>query len=201
MEKEKLKEILHLHKLWLEGSNEGERANLQNADLWNADLWNANLQNANLRNTNLQNANLRNANLQNANLRNANLQDADLWNADLWNADLWNANLQDADLWNADLWNADLWNANLQNANLRGITTESIRNLNVISAQLNTSEKNRKVTYWVDLDVVTAGCWQSNWEEFKKRVADVYGENEKMKRKYDRVIKFIEDEVAEEKDK
>lgn len=58
MEQKKLDEILRLHKMWLDGEEEGERADLQDADLWGANLWGANL-------------------------RSANLRDADLWGADV----------------------------------------------------------------------------------------------------------------------
>ena len=41
MEKKKLDEILRLHKMWLNGEEEGKRANLQGADLRGVDLWGA----------------------------------------------------------------------------------------------------------------------------------------------------------------
>lgn len=63
MEQKKLDEILRLHKMWLNGEEGGERANLWGANLWSADL------------------------------RGANLQDADLWSANLRDADLWSATL------------------------------------------------------------------------------------------------------------
>lgn len=92
--KDKLKEILAIHKLWIESNFvEGTKADLQNADLRNADL---------------QNANLRNADLQNANLRYANLRYADLQNANLWYADLQNANLQNVNLQYANLHSLNL---------------------------------------------------------------------------------------------
>lgn len=98
MEYNKLKEILDLHKKWLNGDIDGKRAilwsenlqdadlqgaDLRNADLWGADLQGADLWNANLQGACLQNANLRKANLYGANLQNANLRDADLRGADL----------------------------------------------------------------------------------------------------------------------
>lgn len=48
MEQKKLDEILRLHKMWLNGEEEGERANLWGANLQGADLLDANLQDANL---------------------------------------------------------------------------------------------------------------------------------------------------------
>ena len=98
MEYNKLKEILDLHKKWLNGDVDGKRAillranlqdaDLQGADLRNAELWGADLQGADLWNTNLQGACLQSTNLQNANLDGANLQNANLRNADLRGADL-----------------------------------------------------------------------------------------------------------------
>ena len=72
MEKEKLKEILHLHKKWLENEDGGIFADLRGADLRGADLYKADLCGADLRY-----ANLRGADLRYANLRGADLCDAD----------------------------------------------------------------------------------------------------------------------------
>ena len=68
MEQKKLDEILRLHKMWLNGEKEGERANLQDANfqganLRGASLWDADLRDADLRSADLQGANLRGANL------------------------------------------------------------------------------------------------------------------------------------------
>ena len=73
MKNEELRKILEKHKLWLKGSKEGKKANLQWADLREADL-----QKANLRGAELLWADLRGANLQRADLRGADLQGADL---------------------------------------------------------------------------------------------------------------------------
>lgn len=48
MENEKLKEILKLHKMWLNDEEGGKRANLSRADLSNADLIGAELNGAKL---------------------------------------------------------------------------------------------------------------------------------------------------------
>ena len=65
-----LKQILELHKKWLNNEDGGKRANLRGADLRGADLSGANL----------SGANLSGADLSRANLRRADLRDADLWN-------------------------------------------------------------------------------------------------------------------------
>ena len=83
-----LQQVLTDHKLWLQNSNTGKRAN----------LCLANLQDANLRD-----ANLRDADLSGANLCDANLRDADLHGANLCGADLGGANLCGADLYDANL--------------------------------------------------------------------------------------------------
>ena len=105
MKKEKLDEILSLHKKWLSGAPDGVRANLRGADLSVADLCEANL---------------RGADLSGANLCGANLYGADLRGADLCEANLRGANLSWANLYGADLYGADLSEANLSGANLSG---------------------------------------------------------------------------------
>ena len=65
---EEIKEILKLHKLWLDNDPQGRRANLCDANLHGADL---------------HRANLCGANLHGADLHRANLHDADLCDADL----------------------------------------------------------------------------------------------------------------------
>ena len=83
-----LQEVLDLHKAWIEGKHEGERAYLRGADLRGADL---------------PGADLRDANLSGADLRGANLNKADLRGADLCVAELRGADLRGANLNRADL--------------------------------------------------------------------------------------------------
>jgi len=90
MTDEKLASVLKAHKLWLDGSADGIRANL------------------------------RGANLRGANLRGANLHGADLCEADLHGADLCEADLHWANLRGANLHRANLRGANLREANLHG---------------------------------------------------------------------------------
>ena len=98
MTKEKLKEVLEQHKLWLEDSSQGNKANLRDANLSHADL----------RYANLRYANLSGAKLSHTDLRYAKLRDADLSGANLSDANLSGANLRDAKLRGADLSGADL---------------------------------------------------------------------------------------------
>ena len=81
--KEQLAEILQKHKMWVNGEEGGEKADLRFADLRSANLRSADLSSANLRDANLSSANLSYANLSSANLRDANLSSANLSSADL----------------------------------------------------------------------------------------------------------------------
>ena len=119
---EELKEILELHKKWLDSKEDGVRADLSYTDLRNADL----------RNANLSYANLNYANLSYANLRKAYLKYADLRRADLSYADLSYTNLSYANLNYADLNYTNLNYANLSYANLRYTNLNSADLRNVI---------------------------------------------------------------------
>lgn len=118
MNESELKEVLRLHKMWLDLEPDGKRADLREEDLRGADLSNANLCDANLCGADLGKANLSNANLCGANLRSADLSHANLNDANLCGADLSNADMVDADLRGADLSGADLSYANLRSADL-----------------------------------------------------------------------------------
>ena len=93
MTQSELNEILEKHRKWVNGEDDGERADLRGADLRRADLSGANLSEANLRRANLSEANLRRADLRRADLSGADLSEANLIGADLSGADLIEANL------------------------------------------------------------------------------------------------------------
>ena len=78
MNAQELKKILKLHKKWLNGDADGERADLQDADLSHAILCNADLRLAKLSYANLCKADLSRAKLSYADLRLANLRHANL---------------------------------------------------------------------------------------------------------------------------
>ena len=61
--KEQLAEILQKHKMWVNGEEGGEKADLRFADLRSANLRSADLSSANLRDANLSSANLSSADL------------------------------------------------------------------------------------------------------------------------------------------
>ena len=98
MNADQIKEVLHLHELWLAAKPGGKRANLHGADLHGANLHGADLYGANLYGANLCRANLYGANLRGADLHGANLHGADLYGANLYGANLYGANLSGANL-------------------------------------------------------------------------------------------------------
>ncbi|MBC1377866.1 pentapeptide repeat-containing protein [Listeria innocua] len=171
MKQEELDIILENHGKWLR-SEGGERADLSNANLSNANLSNANLSDTNLSDTNLSYANLSYANLSYANLSNANLS-------------------------NADLSNANLSYANLSDADLNWVNWQQVKGLTVICIQVDTTRKNNQIAYIKELHVWTTGCFQGKLYKLKASIEKTHKHNEKLKKRYYRVIDFILKEVAE----
>ena len=175
-------------------------ANLSSANLSYADLSSANLGSANLRYANLSYANLSSANLSSANLSSANLGSANLRYANLSYANLRYANLSSANLSSANLSYADLSSANLSYADLSWASTINVRNLRVISCQLNTSDQNRNIAYYPDLNLITAGCFSGTLNELKERVKEVHEKDDpSIYAKYQAVFTFIETVLEIEK--
>ncbi|MDP6705664.1 MAG: pentapeptide repeat-containing protein [Alphaproteobacteria bacterium] len=104
---------LTAHHRWLQGDDEGVRADLSDEDLTQVNLEGRDLSHVRLNNAKLSGARLRGAKLVGADLTGADLNGANLTNSDLSNASLTEANLIEADLSKADLQGADLWRANL----------------------------------------------------------------------------------------
>ncbi|WP_077915392.1 pentapeptide repeat-containing protein [Listeria monocytogenes] len=148
----------------------------------------ANLNNADLRGVNLANANLRYTNLRHADLRYTNLRYTDLRYTDLRHADLRYANLR----------HADLRYANLRDANLNWVNWQHVEGLTVICVQVDTTRKNNQIAYIKELDIWITGCFQGTLDELKASVEQTHKHNEKLKKRYYRVIDFILMEVAEE---
>ena len=113
-----LKEVLELHKKWLEDEKDGGKVDLSYEDLSDVDLSNSNLRYVILKDANLIGTNLIGANLEGADLTATNLTGADLTVANLRGANLRGANLSDADLKYANLKGANLSYANLSYADL-----------------------------------------------------------------------------------
>ncbi|EHC3035437.1 TPA: pentapeptide repeat-containing protein [Listeria monocytogenes] len=181
MKQEELDIILENHEKWLRDEG-GERADLRCADLSNA---------------NLRHADLSNADLSNADLSNADLSNADLSNADLREADLREVNLSYANLRHADLSNADLREVNLSYADLNWVNWQDVRGLTVVAVQVDTTRKNNQITYIKELDIWTTGCFQGTLDELKVSIEIAHRDNEKLRKRYYRVIDFILTEVAE----
>ena len=120
MEASKLKKILEKHKMWLNGEEGGERADLSGVNLREADLRVADLSGANLRGVDLSGAHLIGADLSEADLICVNLYRANLNGANLSRANLSGANLRGVDLRSADLSGADLSRADLRGVYFRG---------------------------------------------------------------------------------
>ncbi|EDN8006350.1 hypothetical protein GR154_11095 [Listeria monocytogenes] len=196
MKQEELDIILENHGKWLLNEG-GERADLSNADLKNTNLIFANLRLAYLRGAYLSNANLRGANLRFADISNANLSNANLSNANLSIADLSNANLSITDLSNANLYNANLRGTDLSDANLNWVNWQHVEGLTVICVQVDTTRKNNQITYIKELDIWITGCFQGTLDELKASVEQTHKDNEKLRKRYYRVIDFILKEVAE----
>ena len=218
---EELKIALELHEKWLSNKPGGVRldltranlsgldlrlANLNDADLMFADLSSSNLSGADLRRANLSGSYLRfailsDADLSGADLRYANLSKAHLGRANLSQADLrWailsDANLSHADLSSSNLRGADLSCAILSDVDLRWANTINTEGLDVICVQLNTSDKNRQIQYYVQLEKVTAGCFSGTLDELRKAVDEKHDKESVIYKLYQIAFKTIEDILA-----
>jgi hypothetical protein len=150
MEKEQLKEILELHKKWLNGEPDGVRADLSGANLsenylLGADLRKAYMRGTNLRETCMCKANLRKVDLSGAYMLSAYMNEVDLTNANMYGAYMYKAHLVDAclrgsnlcraymvetDLHGADMGGACMRDTNLREANMRGTNLRGVYLLN-----------------------------------------------------------------------
>ncbi|HEM1009366.1 TPA: pentapeptide repeat-containing protein [Listeria monocytogenes] len=120
-------------------------------------------------------------------LRNEGGDSADLSNADLKNTNLRGANLRFADLRGVDL----------SDANLNWVNWQHVEGLTVICVQVDTTRKNNQIAYIKELDIWTTGCFQGTLDELKASVEQTHKDNEKLRKRYYRVIDFILKEVAE----
>lgn len=195
MTESELKEVLCLHKMWLDGEAGGKRANLSNANLHGADLSYTNLRDANLSNTDLSNANLTRtdlcganmvcANLSNANLLCANLSYTDLNCANLCNADLSSANMNGANLCDADLSSAKC-GFNAFFGSVKGAPFyQAMCGFGFRNATLTLlAQGERKEWRWF------TGCFEGSEEELRKAVAEKHGDS-KAGRCYLRAIDYL----------
>ncbi|EHL5769532.1 TPA: pentapeptide repeat-containing protein [Listeria monocytogenes] len=137
------------------------------------------------------------ADLSNAVLTGADLTNADLTNAVLTGADLTNADLTNAVLTGADLTNAVLTGADLTNADLNWVKWQDVRGLTVVAVQVDTTRKNNQIAYIKELHIWTTGCFQGKLYKLKSSIEKTHKDNEKLRKRYYRVIDFILNEVAE----
>ena len=203
---QEFKNALELHEKWLSNEPDGVKLDLRHADLSDVDLTWANLSGADLsgvdlKYANLKDANLRFANLNGANLRHANLSGADLSGSYMKRAILIGSILRHSDLSGANLRGADLSWANLNYANLSGAdlrwaNTINTEGLDVICVQLNTSDKNRQIQYYVQLEKVTAGCFRGTLDELRKAVDEKHDKDLVIYKLYQIAFKTIEDILA-----
>ncbi|HDZ6913890.1 pentapeptide repeat-containing protein [Listeria monocytogenes] len=130
-------------------------------------------------------------------LRNEGGDRADLSNIDLKNTNLRFANLRLAYLRGADLSNANLRGVDLSDANLNWVNWQHVEGLTVICVQVDTSRRNNQIAYIKELDIWTTGCFQGTLDELKASVEQTHKYNEKLKKRYYRVIDFILREAKE----
>lgn len=128
---EELKNILALHKKWLNGESDGVRAELRDVDLSEENLSGIDLQKAILRNVSLKSANLFGANFSMTDIIDSDLRYADLSNANLHNAYIVFSNLMHTNLSNADFSDSSLFGSNFSEAtnifgyaNFRNVRTD-----------------------------------------------------------------------------
>ena len=73
--------------------------------------------------------------------------------------------------------------------------TAGIQGFQVISCQLNSSEENRVVQYWPELDIVTAGCFSGTMDELKAAIKKTHKNNPEIRKKYNLALEYIENMV------
>ncbi|EAD4883844.1 hypothetical protein EPB50_15520, partial [Listeria monocytogenes] len=87
----------------------------------------------------------------------------------------------------------------LSDANLNWVNWQHVEGLTVICVQVDTSRRNNQIAYIKELDIWITGCFQGTLDELKASVEQTHKHNEKLKKRYYRVIDFILEEVAEER--
>ncbi|EAC4527128.1 hypothetical protein Q834_00260 [Listeria monocytogenes] len=107
------------------------------------------------------------------------------------------ADLSNADLSSADLRGAYLRDTNLSNANLSSANWQQVGGLTVIAVQVDTSRQNNQIAYIKELDIWITGCFQGTLDELKAAVEQTHKYNEKLRKRYYRVIDFILREAKE----
>ncbi|HHH6960330.1 TPA: pentapeptide repeat-containing protein [Listeria monocytogenes] len=107
------------------------------------------------------------------------------------------ADLTGADLRHTNLTNAVLSGADLRHANLTWVNWQDVRGLTVVSVQVDTTRKNNQIAYIKELHIWTTGCFQGKLYKLKASIEKTHGDNEKLRKRYYRVIDFILREAEE----
>ena len=163
-----LKIALELHEKWLSKKSDGVRIDLSCADFHGLDLRGMDLSYAKLQGVNFSGMDLSYANFSGMDLSYADLSGTNLQGTDLSGTNLQGTDLNHADLSGTKLSYANLHNTNLHSTKLSGANTINVIGIDVICVQLNTSDKNRQIQYYVQLEKVTAGCFSGTLDEFEK---------------------------------
>ncbi|EOA6271075.1 hypothetical protein ACH5HT_002778, partial [Listeria monocytogenes] len=93
--------------------------------------------------------------------------------------------------------NANLRGTDLSDANLNWINWQSIQGLTAVVVQVDTTRRNNQITYIKELGIWTTGCFQGTVYELRAAVEIAHRHNEKLKKRYYRVIDFILREAEE----
>ena len=157
-----LEKVLELHKKWLNGEDEGERANLSGEDLSYSDLSGVNLSWANLEGTDLEGTNLEGTDLKGADLSHANLSGAILIGA----------NLSYADLSEASLIGAKFYLTNLYKSKGDFVSVGNI------------GSRNDTTHYFYKDNRIICGCFSGTMKDFEEKVKESYGEYEVEYKEY-----------------
>ncbi|HDI4461163.1 TPA: pentapeptide repeat-containing protein [Listeria monocytogenes] len=107
------------------------------------------------------------------------------------------ADLTGADLRHTNLTNAVLSGADLRHANLTWVNWQDVRGLTVVAVQVDTTRKNNQIAYIKELHIWTTGCFQGKLYKLKASIEKTHGDNEKLRKRYYRVIDFILREAEE----
>ncbi|EAG4664083.1 hypothetical protein ARO71_15030, partial [Listeria monocytogenes] len=91
----------------------------------------------------------------------------------------------------------DLRHTDLTDAVLTWVNWQDVRGLTVVAVQVDTTRKNNQITYIKELDIWITGCFQGTLDELKAAIEKTHKDNEKLRKRYYRVIDFILTEVAE----
>lgn len=130
----RMSRILEDHARFLQGQDNGVRADLSGADLHKMNLSGANLNYANLAGARMDGTSLKEAKLSFADMSKANLREADMRRADLTETNLSEANLTGAQLNGVELFRANLHKAVLRRTDL---TAANFRNADVSGADFH----------------------------------------------------------------